>query len=138
MQCTPAVLFHLTACPFFRTYFHCLFLLIWQYLRLMRYISIDVELSRSVSCIRLSSVCSSLSCSHLVCPFPRTICRALPFPADFIFSDTHPHFFQLRSKMRSLALFERLLYINSSSEGRIGFLVITFPFDMFPHTQTGK
>ena len=26
----------------------------------------------------------------------------------------------------------------SSSEGRIGFLVITLPFDLFPHTQTGK
>ena len=40
--------------------------------------------------------------------------------------------------MRSFALFERLLDSCSSGDGRIGFLVTTFPFDTFPQTQTGK
>ena len=42
------------------------------------------------------------------------------------------------SNTLSLALFERLLYSNSSALGRMGFLVITLPFGWFPHTHTGN
>lgn len=49
-----------------------------------------------------------------------------------------PFLLYRRSNMRSFALFARLLYSNSSSPGRIGFLVKILPFDSFPHTHTGK
>ena len=49
-------------------------------------------------------------------------------------------FFQMivRSKTRSFALFDLGFSSVSSTEGMIGFLVITCPLDFFPHTQTGN
>mgnify|MGYP007069805749 CR=1 FL=1 len=44
----------------------------------------------------------------------------------------------LLSKTRSFALLDRLFSSSSSLPGTIGFLVITFPFDTLPHTQTGN
>ena len=78
---------------------------------------------------------SLLTAAIRVCPFLTLFCRALPFPTDYIL-DT-PNTYD-RSKIRSFALLERLLLSISSTVGRIGFLVTTFPFDTFPQTQTGK
>ena len=43
-----------------------------------------------------------------------------------------------RSNTLSFALFARLFSSSSSSDGKIGFLVITLPFETFPHTHTGN
>ena len=42
------------------------------------------------------------------------------------------------SNTLNFALFDLLFISNSSSEGKIGFLVTHFPFDTLWHTQTGK
>ena len=42
------------------------------------------------------------------------------------------------SNIRSFALFARGLPLRSSSPGRIGFPLITFPLLFFPQIQTGK
>ena len=60
--------------------------------------------------------------------------RAHPFPTF----NYYILMCQLRSKIRSFALFARLFSSISSLLGRIGFLVIILPFDIFPHTHTGK
>ena len=43
-----------------------------------------------------------------------------------------------RSKTLNFALFDRGFTSSSSSDGSIGFRVITFPRDFFPQTQVGK
>ena len=48
------------------------------------------------------------------------------------------HYFYFFSKIRNFALFDRLFISISSFPGRIGFLVMTFPSALRPHTHTGK
>ena len=63
--------------------------------------------------------------------------KGSPLPSEIRFyNDTLPIY--ARSNILSFALYERLFDSVSASDGKIGFLVITFPFEIFPQTHTGK
>ena len=84
--------------------------------------------------IALYVIPASLICS--VTTIRCSLCRRhnLSFPL--------PHFLCYNSaffsKTLSFALLARLFASISSSDGRIGFRVITFPLEACPHTHTGK
>ena len=74
------------------------------------------------------------------CSFPNCCHTAISFQSRFyisFFSSLRPYL-PPRSKTRSFALLALLFSSISSAEGRIGFLVTTFPMDTLPQVQTGN